>query len=81
MPGMALGGYQQASGGPTGASLQAPIKGLRAAMGGHDEEVPSILPQDPSDDQAPDRSALGVRQPGDEMQGLMDAMRRFGRVY
>lgn len=76
-----MGGYQQASGGPTGQTLQAPIKGLRAAMAPTD--APPMVPSMPNEDAdaMPDRTPLGVRTPSDPISILMDMVRQRGRAY
>lgn len=73
MPGLGGGGA------PVGSNVpQAPIRGLQRAF--QQPQGLSLLPQD-EDAETPDRSGLGQRQPDVALQGLMDAMRRFGKVY
>lgn len=79
MPSQVLGGFP--AGGATGktsAPAQAPIRGLQRAFQPTDP-AQLMLPDEGED--APDRSGLGQRQPNMAMNGLLDVMRRFGRVY
>lgn len=75
MPGMML------PGGSTGNSLpaQAPIRGLQRAF--QQPQGPMQMMPAEGDEELPDRSMLGQRDPSAPMAALMDVMRRFGKVY